>query len=246
MPRYHDKQTDKGVPVTIDRDRYTEGDVIAIIDGGVTLGEKPGNVAFPVQLDASGHLRAILKDDPAYGTRYSDGDASAGSSGKLIMGDDGANVWNVSVAANGRLQVEVVAGEYDGVQYQDGDAVASPFGVVMLGYDGSNVQPVMVDGNGYLQVIERKASVLNSTADITLAANSATLIMDALAIRQSLVVQAKGTNSSVIVIGDSNVAANRGTPVHNGRSIPIESTEAVYGYNPSANEQKVCLVWTEN
>jgi hypothetical protein len=150
MPRFSGKKTDTGVPVTIDRERYTEGDVATSLEGGVVLGEKPGNVAYPIQIDASGYLK--VTGAGAGGTEYSDGDSNADSKGTLILGDDGTLLQNIAVDANGRLQVEVVEGEYDGVQYQDGAVVASPFGTVALGHDGSNVFPVVVDSNGYLQI----------------------------------------------------------------------------------------------
>lgn len=152
MPRFSGKQTDVGVPVTIDRDRYTEGDVVAAMEGNVSLGEKPGNVVFPVQIDADGNLKVITAGGVVEGHEYQDGAVNTNAYGRLILGDDGANLQNILVDSSGRLQVEVVQGQYDGVQYQDGAAVASPFGTVALGHDGSNVFPVTVDASGHIQV----------------------------------------------------------------------------------------------
>ena len=246
MPRYPGKQADIGLPVTLDRDRYTEGDVSATLEGGVCLGEKPGNTAFPIQIDASGYLRVSIDGSVTPGTEYSDGDASAGSSGTLIMGDDGANVQNVSVDANGRLQVEVVAGEYDGVQYQDGAAIAAPFGTVVLGHDGSNVFPVVVDSNGYLQIQECKASVLNSAADVSLAAGATTQIIASLAVRFCVLIGNKSTNAQTFRIGDSNAGATRGIELAPGESVSIETTEAIHGHNPGGVNESVTVIWTED
>ena len=246
MPRFPGKQADKGVPVTIEQERYTEGDVSASLEGGVCLGEKPGNVTFPVQIDASGYLKVVIGGGVTPGTEYSDGDSSIGSKGTLIMGDDGSNVQNIAVDAGGRLQVEVVEGQYDGVQYQDGAAVASPFGYVALGHDGSNVFPVVVDSNGYLQIVEVKASVLNSAADVTLAATSTTQIVGALATRICVLIGNKKTNTQTFRIGDSNAGASRGVELAPGESVSIETTEAVYGYNPGGSGEGVSVIWTED
>jgi hypothetical protein len=234
MPRFSGKKADTGVPVTIDRERYTEGDVVASMEGGVVLGEKPGNVCFPIQ---GGGVTP--------GTEYSDGDVNAGSKGTLIMGDDGANIQNISVGANGRLQVEVVAGDYDGVQYQDGAAVASPFGTVVLGHDGSNVFPVVVDSNGYLQIAVKKCTTLNSAADVSMGAGATTQILGSLATRLCALITNKSGNTQTFRIGDSNAGATRGVELVPGASISIETTEAIYGYNPGGAES-VTVMWTED
>jgi hypothetical protein len=178
MPRFSGKQTDVGVPVTIDRDRYTEGDVVAAMEGNVSLGEKPGNVVFPVQIDADGNLKVITAGGVVEGHEYQDGAVNTNAYGRLILGDDGANLQNILVDSSGRLQVEVVQGQYDGVQYQDGAAVASPFGTVALGHDGSNVFPVTVDASGHIQVDVVGALPSGSAAIGKLAANSGVDIGD--------------------------------------------------------------------
>jgi hypothetical protein len=246
MPRFGGKQTDKGVPVTMDRDRYTEGDSSEALEGGVVLGEKPGNVCFPIQIDASGYLQVAIGGGVTPGTEYSDGDASAGSKGTLIMGDDGANIQNISVGANGRLQVEVVAGDYDGVQYQDGAAVGAPFGTVAMGHDGANVFPVVVDSNGYLQIMQVKASVLNSVADVTLAATATTQILPGLASRLCALISNKVGNTQTFRIGDASAGATRGVELAPGGSISIETTEAIYGYNPGGAGEDVGAIWTQD
>jgi len=244
MPRFSGKQTDVGVPITIDKERYVEGDVDASLEGGVALGEKPGNVCFPIQLDASGYLKVAIGAGVASGTEYSDGDASAGSKGTLIMGDDTANVQNILVDAAGHLLVEVVDSEM--VQYQDGAAVASPFGYVAMGHDGSNVFPVVVDSNGYLQIQECKASVLNTAADVVLVAGATTQIVGALSARLCVLIGNKKGNTQTMRIGDSNAGASRGSELPPGQSISIETTEAVYGYNPGGSNENVTVTWTED
>jgi hypothetical protein len=246
MPRFSGKKTDTGVPVTIDKERYTEGDVAVALEGGIALGEKPGNVAYPIQIDASGYLKVAIGGGVTPGTEYSDGDSNAGSKGTLIMGDDGTLLQNIAVDANGRLQVEVVEGEYDGVQYQDGAAVASPFGTVMMGHDGSNVFPVVVDSSGYLQIQVIKASVLNTVADVTLAATSTTQIIGQVMARFCALICNLAGNSQTFRVGDSNTGATRGVELAPGESIMFETTEAIYGYNPGGSGEAVSVVWTED
>lgn len=246
MPRFPGKKADLGVPVTIEKDRYAEGDVIPSMEGNVTLGEKPGNVAFPIQIDASGYLKVAVSGGGGGGTEYLDGAVNTGSLGTLIMGDDGANIQNVAVGANGRLQVEVVTGDYDGVQYEDGAAVAVPFGTVVMGHDGSNVFPVVVDSNGYLQIREVKASILNSMADVTLAATSTTQIVGQVMTRFCVLICNLPGNTQTFRIGDASTGVTRGVELTPGQSISIETTEAVYGYNPGGSGEAVSVIWTED
>lgn len=249
MPRFADKKADTGYPVTIEKDRYVEGDVDAAMEGGVALGEKPGNVTFPIQLDANGYLKINLVAGGYSQHEYQDGTVNTGAYGTLMLGDDGANMQSVSVDAGGRLQVEVVQGEYDGVQYQDGAVVGSPFGYVAMGHDGANVFPVVVDSSGFLQihvVSEPKATVFNSVADVTLAATATTQILPTLTSRLCALICNKKGNTQTLRIGDSNAGATRGVELPPGATISIETTEAIYGYNPGGAGEDVNVVWTQD
>jgi hypothetical protein len=245
MPRFSGKEANTGVPVTIEKDRYVEGDVDATLEGSIALGEKPGNVTFPIQIDADGYLQVAIGGDVAPGTEYLDGAVNTNSKGTLILGDDGSNLQNIAVDSDGKLQVEVVEGQYDGIQYQDGAAVASPFGTVMLGHDGSNVFPVVVDSDGYLQIQEIKASALNSATDITLVAVSTTQILGLVAARFCALICNLRANTQTFRIGDISAGATRGIELAPGESISIETTEAIYGYNPGGSGENVSVIWTE-
>lgn len=247
MPRFADKKADIGYPVTVERERYVEGDVDATLEGSIALGEKPGNVVFPIQIDAAGYLQVAIGGGVTPGTEYSDGDGSGASKGTLIMGDDGAGtLQNISVDANGHLQVDLLTGGYDGVQYQDGAAVASPFGYVMMGHDGSNVFPVVVDSSGYLQIVDKKASVLNSAADVSLVATSTTQILGTLGSRICALITNLAGNSEIFRIGDASAGATRGIELSPGEAVSIETTEAIYGYNPGAGAESVSVIWTQD
>jgi hypothetical protein len=245
MPRFADKRIGIGIPVTIDRDRYIEGDVDATIEGSVVLGEKPGNTMFPIQLDVDGYLRIYLDGDPVLQTEHLDNALNGASLGTLVMGDDGTNLQNISVDVNGYLQIEVVGGGYSDIQYEDSEAVALPFGTVTLGHDGSNVFPVIVDSSGHLRVSLVEVLFFNSVADVTLVATSVTQITEGLVSRLNTLIKNKRTNIQTFRIGDSNVGATRGAELAPGESIVIETTEAIYGYNPGGSSEKVSVVLRE-
>jgi hypothetical protein len=246
MPRFSGKQTDMGVPVTIDRDRYVEGDTSAILGGTVILGEKPGSTVFPIQVDADGYLKIYLDGNVTLQTEHEDGVVNGVSKGTLVMGDDGADLQNISVDINGYLQAAVVEGEYTDTKYQDGAAIGSPYGTVMMGSDGSNVYPVVIGNDGYLQITRVEAIFSNSVADVTLVATSTTQIVGALTTRLCTLISNKRTNTQIFRIGDSNVNASRGAELAPGESISIETNGAIYGYNPGATESILVLLREED
>lgn len=246
MARFQGKSTPDGIPVHIQKAQYTEGDVDATLDGLVFMAEGAGDTVCPVKVDAAGKLQVVFDGAVAPGTEYYDGDINVDSKGTLIMGDDGTLLQNIAVDADGHLLVGLLAGGYDGVQYQDGAAVASPFGFVMLGHDGSNVFPVVVDSNGYLQVMDKKASVFNTVADVSLVATSTTQILGALGSRICALISNLATNTGTFRIGDASVGATRGAELAPGESISIESIEAIHGYNPGGGAESVSVIWTQD
>ena len=318
MAQFQGKRTDSGIPIHVQTERYTEGESSDSLEGSVCLGEKPGNVTYPLQIDADGYLKVTSTGGGSSGHEYQDGDSNFGAYGHLILGDDGSNLQTISVDTDGRLQVEVVEGGYDGVQYEDGAAVASPFGTVALGHDGSNVYPVYVDSSGRLQAValgydgaaERplsvdtsgrlqvevvegqytgtqytsgdsvaspvgtvalghdgsdvfpvkvdnngylqvdihdspKATVLNTSSDVSLLAGVTTMIVGADADRLCVMIANLATNTQTFRIGNASTDASTGIELAPGESIEIETTAAVYGYNPGAGAESVSVMWTE-
>ena len=246
MPRFTDKKVDIGMPVTIDKDKYVKGDTSAILGGSVVLGEKPGCTVFPIQIDADGYLKIYLDGNATLQTEYEDGILNGSLKGTLTMGDDGADLQNISVDVNGYLQAEVVAGEYSDKQYQDGTAIGSLYGTVMMGSDGSNVYPVVIGNNGHLQITLMEAIFSNSVSDVTMVATSVTQIVAALTTRLCTLISSKRTNTQTFRIGDANVGASRGVELAPGESISIETTEAIYGYNPGGSESILVLLREED
>jgi hypothetical protein len=246
MPRFAGKGVDTGVPVTIERDRYVEGDTSAILEGILVLGEKPGSTVFPIQIDADGYLKIYLDGNATLQTEYEDDALNGTSKGTLTMGDGGVDLQNILVDINGYLQAVVVEGQYTDTKYQDGTAIGSPYGTVMMSHDESNVYPVVVGSDGYLQITRVEAVFSNSVADITLIATSTTQIVAALTTRLCTLINNKRTNTQIFRIGDANVNASRGAELAPGESISIETNGAIYGYNPGITESILVLLREED
>jgi hypothetical protein len=219
-------------------------------------------------IDGSGYLQVDIRNLPA------DIFAAEGSvlgKGVLLQGDDGTDRHNVAVGSGGRLQVDVIgslpAGSAtigklaanSGVDIGDVDVKSLPDntfavegqalgkGVLLQGDDGTDRHNIAVDASGKLQidvVDEPKASVFNSIADMSLPATTKTQIVGENTARLCVLISSKKDNTATIRIGDSNTSASRGIELAPGQSISIETTEAVYGYNPAAVAVSVAVIYT--
>lgn len=85
------------------------------------------------------------------------------------------------------------------------------------------------------------AGSVPSTADVSLAATSATVIKAATTDRRRLHVTNLDT-SVTIRVGDASVTATRGRPVGPGETVALETSAAVSGYNPSAGAVSVAVL----
>jgi len=90
-----------------------------------------------------------------------------------------------------------------------------------------------------------KATVFDSVADVAMGAAAQTLVIAANAARRVLYITNLLGNPSTLRIGDAAAAAARGTPLTPGDTMTIETTEAVYAWNPGAI-QSVAVTWTED
>jgi len=90
------------------------------------------------------------------------------------------------------------------------------------------------------------ATVLDTLADVALAAAATTQILPALATRQKALITNLVTNLNVLRIGDLNAGAARGIELGPGETAMLEATEAIYGYNPGPGAQSVGVAWTAN
>jgi hypothetical protein len=229
-----------------------------------------GSNVFPVVIDGNGYLQVDIRNLPA-DTFAAEGQALG--KGVLLQGDDGTDRHNVAVDVAGHVQVDVVgplpAGSAaigklaanSGVDIGDVDVKSLPAdtfaaegqalgkGVLLQGDDGTDRHNVAVDASGKLQidvVDEPKASIFNSVADKNLPATTQTQIVGDLVTRLCVLISSKKDNTATIKIGDSQVGALRGIELAPGQSISIETTEAIYGYNPSAVTVSVAIIWTED
>lgn len=91
-----------------------------------------------------------------------------------------------------------------------------------------------------------KATVLDTVADVTLAAAATTQILAANADRRAAFISNLVGNANTMRIGDNNAGATRGIPLAPGETIIVSSTEAIYGYNPGGAGEDVGVMWTED
>ena len=207
-----------------------------------------GATEHPLSVDSSGRLQVEVVEGQYTGIQYTSGDSDLSPTGTVALGHDGSEVYPVKVDSNGRLQVEVVEGQYDGVQYDSGENEPYPVGTAVFGHNGSNVYPIKVDSSGYLQVDihdSPKATVLNVSSDVSLAAGTTTQIVGADADRLCIIIANLATNTQTFRIGNASTSASTGIELAPGESIEIETTAAVYGYNPGGSAESVSVMWTE-
>lgn len=93
-------------------------------------------------------------------------------------------------------------------------------------------QPIDYD-NVAVTVDVNAASANPTTADVSLAASATTLIKAAGTRKKILITNLSG-NAEIIRIGDSAAAAARGIELAPGMTAELETSGAIYGYNPSA------------
>lgn len=90
-----------------------------------------------------------------------------------------------------------------------------------------------------------KATVLDTVADVALGAAATTQILAANADRRKAIITNLAANVSIFRIGDAAAAAARGVELAPGETLEIETTEAIYGYNPGV-AQSVGVAYTED
>jgi hypothetical protein len=91
-----------------------------------------------------------------------------------------------------------------------------------------------------------KASVLDTIADVALGATATTQILAANAARRITLITNLSANIQTFRIGDAATGAARGVELAPGESVSLETTEAIYGYNPGAIAEGVGVTWTED
>ena len=230
---------------------YQEEDPSSGAYGHLILGDDGEGKLQAISVDSFGRLQVEVVEGGYDGVQYEDEAEVENPFGTVALGHDGSKVYPVKVDSLGRLQVEVVEGQYTGTQYTSGNSVPSPIGTVALGHDGSEVRSVKVDSSGYLQVDihdSPKATVLNTVADVSLSGGeegATTQIVEANANRLCVIITNLATNTQTFRIGDADAGASRGIELAPGESIEIETTAAVYGYNPGGSAESVSVMWTE-
>jgi len=92
-----------------------------------------------------------------------------------------------------------------------------------------------------------KATVFNALADLVLvAAAAAVQVLPANAARRVAILGNLAANGNIFRVGDATCAANIGQELAPGDSIRIETTEAIFAYNPGPINEAISRIWTED
>lgn len=137
------------------------------------------------------------------------------------------------------LTVEMAPGEVFTQVTLDNTGGAAPL-VVRVGIGTGNLRDQRLTLTGSIDV--SKGDALSTLADVALVAATATLISALDLTRREIIVTNLTGNTAVVRIGDSNVAAARGTPLQPGESIALDTTAAVHGYSVPAQSVAVLEV----
>jgi len=115
--------------------------------------------------------------------------------------------------------------------------------------NAGSVNAVLVAGVGDVDDTEISGNVtidgsdaIGTAADVSLSATAQTLISAANASRHEILITNLSSNSEFIRIGDINAGASRGAELAPGGTISLNTSAAVYGYNPGASAQSVTVL----
>jgi hypothetical protein len=98
----------------------------------------------------------------------------------------------------------------------------------------------------FTSITVSKASVLDSLADVALAAGAQTQIVAGNAARRKIIIKNLAANPATLRIGDNGAAAANGHELAPGESIGLAVADAVYAWNPGVVAQSVSVVSTED
>lgn len=112
--------------------------------------------------------------------------------------------------------------------------------------NASDVNAVFIVGRGDYsrqavtgEVTLTTPATIASTADVSLAATATTQIKAANTDRREIIISNLSTNTQTMRIGESSAGASRGVELAPGASITLQTTAAVYGYNPGGSAESV-------
>lgn len=84
------------------------------------------------------------------------------------------------------------------------------------------------------------ATAITTAADVALAATATSLIKAATAGRKEIIISNLGSNT--VRVGDINAGAARGQPLEPAQSLTLNTSAAVYAYNPGAGTNAVSVI----
>lgn len=147
-----------------------------------------------------------------------------------ITNDAQANQW---------VRVIVSEGDYDVDNPAQNiiDEIAAPVTVQEI------LDPVDVTGS---EIDVSKSTVLNTVADVAILTTATTQVLAANAARRTAIISNLVANGTVVRVGDASVGAARGAEIPVGGSAVMESTEAIFVYNPSGGTINIGICWSED
>jgi len=119
--------------------------------------------------------------------------------------------------------------------YLTNTAQAGKYVTLLMGIEGTGnfIRAVNPDVFQAETTITR-SNTLNSSLDVALAATAKTLIAFPDLTRRSILINNLATNASTMRIGNINTSAVIGQPLRPGETLTLETTAAIYAYNPGA------------
>lgn len=95
---------------------------------------------------------------------------------------------------------------------------------------------------GSVAVTSTPPATLDSLADDSIATGATELIAAADSDRHTLIVSNLAANTATFRIGDSGAAAANGIPLAPGETLVLDTSAAVYAYNPAAGAESLAIM----
>jgi hypothetical protein len=89
-----------------------------------------------------------------------------------------------------------------------------------------------------------KATGMVSPVDVTITAGTAVVVLAADSTRRKAAISNLNANAEILRIGTTTAAADHGIELAPGETIEIDSTAAIWAYNPGVADQDVGVVYT--
>lgn len=112
----------------------------------------------------------------------------------------------------------------------------------------TDAQPTVLNPEvTFSSVILSKSTVLTDASDVTVVAGAAAaVILAANSARRTALISSLLSNAQNCRVGGANTGASRGTELAPGGCVEVETTAAIYAYNPAGVNVDLTVAWTED